>query len=111
MERLKNNLVIVSLYVDVHDADLQPSEQYYPKTLDKQITTLGDKNANLQVTNYNAGASGANGDKVGRDCGYIQNELSLIFIHEKNLFQCCWIILHDAFSIFTIERYEYYQLQ
>lgn len=54
MKRLKNNFVIVSLYVDVHNIDLQPSEQYYSKALGKKITTLGDKNADLQVTVYNA---------------------------------------------------------
>jgi thiol:disulfide interchange protein len=54
MKRLKNNFVIVSLYVDVHNIDLQPSEQYYSKTLNQKITTLGDKNADLQVTEYNA---------------------------------------------------------
>ncbi|MDQ2719652.1 MAG: thioredoxin family protein [Bacteroidota bacterium] len=54
MERLKNNFIIVSLYVDVHDVDLQPAEQYYSKSLDQKITTLGDKNADLQVTKYNA---------------------------------------------------------
>jgi thiol:disulfide interchange protein len=54
MKRLKNNFVIVSLYVDVHNIDLQPSEEYFSKALDKKITTLGDKNADLQVTQYNA---------------------------------------------------------
>jgi len=54
MKRLKNNFVIVSLYVDVHNVDLQPSEQYYSKTLNQKITTLGDKNADFQVTEYNA---------------------------------------------------------
>ena len=54
MKRLKNNFVIVSLYVDVQNIDLQPSEQYFSKALNKQITTLGDKNADLQVTQYNA---------------------------------------------------------
>jgi thiol:disulfide interchange protein DsbD len=54
MKRLKENFVIVSLYVDVQNIDLQPSEQYFSKTLNKEITTLGDKNADLQVTQYNA---------------------------------------------------------
>jgi thiol:disulfide interchange protein DsbD len=54
MKRLKNNFVIVSLYVDVHNVDLQPSEQYYSKTLNGKVTTLGDKNADMQVTQYNA---------------------------------------------------------
>lgn len=52
MERLKNNFVIVSLYVDVHQIDLPPAEQYYSALLDKQVTTLGDKNADLQVTRF-----------------------------------------------------------
>ncbi|MEO9022877.1 MAG: cytochrome c biogenesis protein CcdA [Ginsengibacter sp.] len=54
MGRLKNNFIIVSLYVDVQNVDLQPADQYYSKTLGKQITTLGDKNADLQVSQYNA---------------------------------------------------------
>ncbi|MDP4284362.1 MAG: cytochrome c biogenesis protein CcdA [Bacteroidota bacterium] len=53
MERLKNNFVIVSLYVDV-PVDLQPGDQYFSKTLNKKITTLGDKNADLQISKYNA---------------------------------------------------------
>jgi thioredoxin-related protein len=54
MKRLKDNFVIVSLYVDVHTIDLQPSEQYFSKALDKKVTTLGDKNADLQISKYNA---------------------------------------------------------
>jgi thiol:disulfide interchange protein DsbD len=52
MKRLKEDFVIVSLYVDVHDIDLQEQEQYYSKALNKKVTTLGDKNADLQVTTY-----------------------------------------------------------
>lgn len=54
MKRLKENFVIVSLYIDVHDVDLQPGEQYYSSVLGKQITTLGDKNVDLQIRVYNA---------------------------------------------------------
>ncbi len=54
MKRLKENFVIVSLYVDVHNVDLQPSEQYFSKALNQQVTTLGDKNADMQVSKYNA---------------------------------------------------------
>jgi thiol:disulfide interchange protein len=54
MKRLKNEFVIVSLYVDAQDVDLQPGDQYFSKTLNKKITTLGDKNADLQVSKYNA---------------------------------------------------------
>ncbi len=55
MRRLKENFVIASLYVDVHrDVDLQPDEQYFSPALGKQITDMGDKNADLQVSVYNA---------------------------------------------------------
>lgn len=54
MKRLKENFVIVSLYVDVTNIDLQPNEIYFSKALNKKVTTLGDKNADLQVTKYNA---------------------------------------------------------
>ena len=33
---------------------MQPGDQYYSKTLKKDITTLGDKNADFQITKYNA---------------------------------------------------------
>jgi thiol:disulfide interchange protein len=54
MKRLKNDFVIASLYVDVHDIDLQPNEIYFSKALNKKITSLGDKNADMQVSVYNA---------------------------------------------------------
>jgi thiol:disulfide interchange protein DsbD len=54
MQRLKEDFVIVSLYVDVQNIDLPESEQYYSKALGKQVETLGDKNADMQVTNYGA---------------------------------------------------------
>lgn len=54
MKRLKEDFVIVSLYVDVHNIELPSSEQYFSKTLGKQIETLGDKNADLQVSTFGA---------------------------------------------------------
>lgn len=54
MERLKNNFVIASLYVDVHNVYLPKDEQYYSKTLKKTIKTIGDRSTDLQITTYNA---------------------------------------------------------
>jgi thiol:disulfide interchange protein DsbD len=54
MKRLKEDFVIVSLYVDVQSIDLQEKEQYYSKALNKNVETLGDKNADMQVTNFGA---------------------------------------------------------
>ena len=52
MKRLKENFVIVSLYVDVNNIDLPENETYYSKALNKKVETLGDKNADMQVTRY-----------------------------------------------------------
>lgn len=54
MKRLKENFVIASLYVDVHEVDLQEAEQYFSKSLNKKVTTLGDKNTDMQVAVYGA---------------------------------------------------------
>ena len=54
MQRLKEDFVIVSLYVDVHNLDIPESEQYFSKELNKQIETLGDRNTDLQVTKFGA---------------------------------------------------------
>ncbi len=54
MKRLKEDFVIVSLYVDVTQIDLPESEQYFSKELNKQVETLGDKNADMQVKRFGA---------------------------------------------------------
>ena len=40
--------------IDVQNIDLQESEIYYSKALKKNIETLGDKNADMQVTKFGA---------------------------------------------------------
>jgi thiol:disulfide interchange protein DsbD len=54
MQRLKEDFVIVSLYVDVQNIDLPEKEQYFSKALDKKVETLGDKNADFQVSEFGA---------------------------------------------------------
>ena len=54
MKRLKEDFVIVSLYVDVQNIDLPEKEHYYSEALTKKVTTLGDKNADMQVTRFQA---------------------------------------------------------
>ena len=54
MDLLKNDFVIASLYVDVHNVYLPPAEQYHSDALKKQIKTLGEKNTDLQISVYNA---------------------------------------------------------
>jgi hypothetical protein len=38
----------------VQDVDLPAGEQYFSKALDKQVETLGDRNADLQVKAFGA---------------------------------------------------------
>ncbi|TKK68356.1 protein-disulfide reductase [Ilyomonas limi] len=54
MRRLKEDFIIVSLYVDVQNIDLPQSEQYFSKALNKQVETLGDLNTDRQVTYFKA---------------------------------------------------------
>lgn len=54
MKRLKENFVIVSLYVDVRNIDLPQNEQYHSDYLKKTVETMGDKNADFQVSKYGA---------------------------------------------------------
>lgn len=54
MKLLKEEFVIASLFVDVHDGSvmLPIAEQFYSKDLDKQVETLGDWNTHLQVSRF-----------------------------------------------------------
>lgn len=52
MKTLKEDFVIVSLYVDVNDVALPEAEHYFSKDLGKQVTTLGEKNTDMQVSKY-----------------------------------------------------------
>lgn len=54
LKLLKEDFVIASLYVDVHDVDLAESEVYTSAATGKKIETLGDKNSDLQVSTYKA---------------------------------------------------------
>ncbi|MFC7667764.1 cytochrome c biogenesis protein CcdA [Hymenobacter humi] len=51
LERLRNDYVVVALYVD--DKTELPEKEWYTSARDKQLkTTLGKQNADLQVTRY-----------------------------------------------------------
>ncbi|MEZ4900461.1 MAG: cytochrome c biogenesis protein CcdA [Spirosomataceae bacterium] len=55
LERLKNDFVIASLYVD--DKTELPKEQQFVSTYDqREKVTVGDKNADLQITKFNNNA-------------------------------------------------------
>ena len=53
MQRLKENFVIASLYVDVHDVEL-PAEEQFVNADGKRIETLGDYVVDMQVSRFGA---------------------------------------------------------
>ena len=46
--------MVVGLHEDGQNIDMQEHKQYYSKSLSKNIETLGDKNADMQVTKCGA---------------------------------------------------------
>lgn len=55
MQKLKDEFIIASLFVDVHHGvDLPPAQQYYSDALKKQVETLGDRNTDIAVTRFGA---------------------------------------------------------
>lgn len=55
LTKLKNDVVLISLYVD-DKSDLPESEQYVSKTTGKKITTIGNKWSDFQIEKYQANA-------------------------------------------------------
>jgi thiol:disulfide interchange protein DsbD len=55
LNQLKNDYVLVSLYVD-DKTDLDTKDTFYSKILDTKVTTLGDKWADLEASRYNTNA-------------------------------------------------------
>ncbi|MEP6931492.1 MAG: cytochrome c biogenesis protein CcdA [Flavobacterium sp.] len=55
LDVLKNDVVLISLYVD-NKQELAESEQYVSKTTGKKIKTIGNKWSDLQIKTYKANA-------------------------------------------------------
>ncbi len=75
LTQLKNDYIIVSLYVD-DKTELPENEQYISKYDNKQKTTIGQKNADLQITKFNNNAQpyyclvNADGTLLAKPVGY-----------------------------------------
>lgn len=54
MKRMKENFIVASLFADVDNIKLAESEQYDSKYLGSKVTTLGDRNEDLQATRFNS---------------------------------------------------------
>jgi len=51
-KRLKEDFIVVSLYCDINRIELPKDQQYFSKDLGSQVTTLGNKNADLQASKF-----------------------------------------------------------
>lgn len=54
MKRMKEDFVIASLYCDASQVPVAKEEQYYSKALGTQVTNLGDRSLDLQVSKFNS---------------------------------------------------------
>lgn len=87
LERLKKNFVIASLYVD--DKTELPKEEQFVSTYDqREKTTIGDKNADLQITKFNNNAQPfyclvtPEGELLTKPVGYTSAEEFTRFLDE-----------------------------
>lgn len=86
-ERMKNDFVIASLYVD--DKTDLPKEKHYTSAYDGELkTTIGDKNMDLEITKFNNNAQPyyaivtADGKSLVKPLGYVSVEEFVQFLDE-----------------------------
>ncbi len=87
LERMQNDFVIASLYVD--DKTEMPNEKHYVSTYDKELkTTVGEKNMDLEITKFNNNAQpyyavvNTKGDALVKPLGYVSTEEFIKFLDE-----------------------------
>ena len=51
-KRLKEDFIVVSLYCDINRIQLPKEQQFFSKDLNAQVTTLGNKNSDLQAAKF-----------------------------------------------------------
>ena len=88
MKRLRNDFVVVALYVD-DKTELPKNEQYISKYDGKEKTTIGRKYADYQVANFNVNAQpyyvllGPDGKKLNEPVAYNLNVTSFVKFLEE----------------------------
>ena len=75
IKRLKEDFIVVSLYCDINSVQLPKEQQYFSKDLNAQVTTLGNKNSDLQAAKFESNSQpfyfyvDENGNKLA-EAGY-----------------------------------------
>ncbi len=93
LNRLKNDFVVISLYVDDR-TELPEDQKYVSKYTGKKVKTLGNRNVDLQVSKFNSNAqplyvvTDAEGNPLNKPYGYNEDIAAYIkFLDEgKNKF-------------------------
>jgi thiol:disulfide interchange protein DsbD len=72
---LKNDFIVASLYCDYDKRDLPKEEQYYSQALQADVVTVGDRNEDLQASQFHSNSQpfyffiDENGNKLAEE-GY-----------------------------------------
>ncbi len=93
LNRLKNDFVVISLYVDDR-TELPEDQKYVSKYTGKKVKTLGNRNVDLQVSKFNSNAqplyvvTDADGNPLNKPYGYNEDIAAYLkFLDEgKNKF-------------------------
>ncbi len=93
LNRLKNDFVVISLYVDDR-TELPEDQKYVSKYTGKKVKTLGNRNVDLQVSKFNSNAqplyvvTDAEGNPLNKPYGYNEDIAAYVkFLDEgKNKF-------------------------
>lgn len=56
MKRMKEDFIVASLYCDAQNVKIPEDERYYSDFLKKEVTTLGNRNSDLQASKYGSNA-------------------------------------------------------
>ncbi|HRN73427.1 MAG TPA: thioredoxin family protein [Ginsengibacter sp.] len=56
IQLLKDSFIIAPLFVDAHDVYIPENEWYYSSALNRKVHTLGERNSDLQISNYDTNA-------------------------------------------------------
>jgi thiol:disulfide interchange protein DsbD len=88
LNRLKNDFVVISLYVDDR-TELPEDQKYVSKYTGKKVKTLGNRNVDLQVSKFNSNAqplyvvTDAEGNPLNKPYGYNEDIAAYIKFLEE----------------------------
>jgi thiol:disulfide interchange protein DsbD len=90
LDRLKNEYITVSLYVDDR-TPLPENERYFSEKLNKTVKTLGDKNFDIQFSRFNMGAQpyyvllDTSGNLLAQPRGYTPDPMEYVKFLDEGL--------------------------